>query len=251
MTTALPDACRKWPAQFAAIVLTGWLGAGCTTIPTTMPTSVADLGPAYKPTNVYKRENTLPTDLRRVALLPMTTTSPTAFLEAGRDAMEPVLYAELEKTKRFEVIPVTRAQMKQWTGESAWRIDEQFPPDMFQRVREGTGCDAVFFGQLTRYQPYQPIAVGWKFTLVEARASSSTNAPSAEVKGLTFWSVDEVLDSGDPGVANAARAYYSQHLRNEAPAADVSTMMSSPTRFGQYAIATLLTSLPDRTGHKK
>jgi hypothetical protein len=223
-------------------LIAAWLVAGCASVD--LPIQVQDLGSGYKPSNIYRRANALPTELKRVALLPVTVTSSTAFLEAGCETLEPLVYSELEKTKRFEIIPVTREQLKQWSGESGWRADEQLPPDLFDKIRTATACNAVMFSQISRYQPYQPVAVGWKFSLIETpeKAASSKGGKTAIV-----WSADEVLDSGDPAVATSARAYYTQHLRNEAPSADVSTMMSSPTRFGQYTIATLLATIPERT----
>jgi hypothetical protein len=246
-------ALRK-PATLLAGALVIWLGAGCQSAVTTvnnLPTSFQDLGPVYKPTNVYRRANILPPNIRRVALLPLTTTVPESVIETGAETLSPIVYSELEKTKRFEVIPVSPEQMKQLTGKNAWRSDEELPPNLFQAIHDSTGCDAVVFSQLTRYAPYQPLSVGWKFSLVETpHTPAGTNAVVGDPKASIIWSVDEVLDSGDPAVSNAARQYYSQHLRNEAPAADVSTMLSSPTRFGQYAIATLLETLPERLGMK-
>jgi hypothetical protein len=221
------------------------LAAGCNALHSVdLPTQVQDLGPGYKASNIYRRGEFLPGDLKRVALLPVTTTTTTAqFLDAGVESLEPLVYSELEKSKRFEIIPISRDDLRQWSGRTGWRADDVLPPDLFAKIRANTACDAVMFSQLTRYQPYQPIAVGWKFSLIEtpAKAAGSTTGKSAIV-----WSVDEVLDSGDPAVASSARNYYTQHLRNEAASADVSTMMASPTRFGQYAIATLLGTLPTR-----
>jgi len=122
--------------------------------------------------------------------------------------------------------------------------DEALPPEFFGRVSEATGCDGILFCQLTRYEPYQPLAVGWKFSLVANPPPGPVSA--REMKDKILWSADEVIDAGEPGVANAARDYYAQHLRNEAPSADASTILSSPVRFGQYTLAALLDTLPDR-----
>jgi hypothetical protein len=230
-----------------AALMAAWLAAGCSSTYLSspyLPTQVQDLGPGYKPSNIYLRAPALPADLKRVALLPLTTTTPTQFLEAGAESLEPILYAELEKSKRFELVPVSREQLRQWSGEPGWRADEPLPPDLFEKIRSATACNAVMFSQITRYQPYQPVAVGWKFSLIETPVKS---IETKAAKSAIIWSADEVLDSGDPAVATSARNYYTQHLRNEAASADVSTMMSSPTRFGQYTIATLLATMPERT----
>jgi hypothetical protein len=55
------------------------------------------------------------------------------------------------------------------------------------------------FDQLTRYQPYQPVAVGWKMTLVFNKEHQ------------IYWAADEVFDAGDDGVANAARLRIRPH----------------------------------------
>jgi len=47
-------------------------------------------------------------------------------------------------------------------------------------------------------------------------------------------------------VSNAAKDYYERHLRNEAPSADASMILSSPALFGQYTLAALLETLPGR-----
>jgi hypothetical protein len=220
--------------------------AGCDSI----PKSLDELGPRYKPTNIYRQGEVLPLQIRRVAILPLTTPASTADLTAGVDDLETVLYAELEKSGRFEVIPVSAEQLREWTGQSAWRADEQLPLSFLEQVREGTGCDAVLFCQLIRYQPYEPLAIGWKFTLAERGRPPNDLTGTVRNAGLEIlWSADEVFDAGDVSVANAARAYYSQHLRNEAPLSDSSTVLGSPSRFGQYTLNALFSTLPGRQIH--
>ncbi len=246
MKKVWPDSGLSAPGpwlRIACAVIAAFLFTGCKAMPP-LPPIVQDLGPSYRPTNVYRRSASLPPQIRRVAVLPLTVTSSGSYLEAGVETLEPLLYAELEKSKRFEVIPVTPQQMQQWTGQTGWRTDEALPPDLFERVTGATGCDAILFCQLTRYQPYQPLAVGWKFILVATPKSAITS--SADLKAGVLWSADEVLDSGDPAVATGARAYYTQHMRNDAASADASTMLSSPARFGQYTLGTLLATLPER-----
>jgi hypothetical protein len=100
---------------------------------------------------------------------------------------------------------------------------------------------------LIRYQPYEPLAVGWKFNLVEEpETPNDSTLSSKEPAYRILWSADEVFDAGDVEVANAARAYYAQHLRDEAPVSDSSIVLGSPTRFGQYTLNALFTTLPRR-----
>jgi hypothetical protein len=188
----------------------------------------------YKPSNIYCMSPALDPEFRRVAILPMTTLQPTEAFQAGVDSLQPLLHAELEKAKRFEMIVVTPEQLQNWTGQRVWRADEQLPPDFFDRLREETGCQGVLFDQLTRYQPYQPVAVGWKLTLVSNKEHQ------------IYWAADEVFDAGDDGVANAARSYESGHVITQSPIPDPNAILSSPSRFGQFTLHELLTTMPQR-----
>ena len=224
------------------------LSVGCHILPP-LPNQVQDMGPRYRPTNIYRQTNALSPQIRRVAVLPIITPGSTEFLKVGVETLGPILYAEIEKCKRFEVIPVSPDQLRQWTGKPGWMADEPLPADFFERVSDATGCDAIMFCQLTRYEPYQPLAVGWKLSLVANPPRGGL--PARTLKDKILWSADEVLDAGEPGVSNAAKDYYGRHLRNEAPSADPSTILTSPSRFGQYTLAALLETLPGRPGSSR
>jgi hypothetical protein len=216
---------------------------GCAKI----PRSLDEVGPRYKPSNIYRQAEFLPAELRRVAILPLTTPDSKALLASGVDNLETTVYAELEKTGRFEVIPVSREQLREWTGQASWKADEALPRNLLQRLREGTGCDGVLFCELIRYQPYEPMAIGWKFELIDGGvAVKDAHAPSKDPANRILWSADEVFDAGDVEVTTAARVYYSQHLRNETPVSDSSTVLGSPSRFGQYTLNALFATIPRR-----
>jgi hypothetical protein len=222
------------------------LAAGCHILPPLLPNTVKDMGgPRYHPSNIYRRGPLLPAQVRRVALLPVVTTESTGFLKDGTRTLSPQVYPELEKCKRFELIPVSPEDLRQWTGKTGWRTDEPLPPDFFARLADATGCDAVLFCELTRYAPYPPIAVGWKFCLVANPPGDRAATPGAQ--NQIIWAADEVLDAGDLGIANAARDYYSQHLLNEEPSADAAMILNSPVMFGRYTLAALFDTLPART----
>jgi hypothetical protein len=219
-------------AALAALALC----AGCNTVQ--VPPALEP--PAYyHPDNVYIYSMTLPASLRRVALLPVTTSSEVASQVAGVESLEPVLQSELGKTKRFEVVTVSREQLRQWTGQSTWRGDEALPLDFFEKLQKNTGSDAVMFCEITRYNAYQPVAVGWKLVLAGKLAPGN-------VQPQILWSVDDVLDAGEPRMARAARTYYWQHIQTEQTTGDASTILRSPAMFGQFSLNVLLGTLPDR-----
>ncbi len=230
--TEVLDVMRRrsvWLAWLLPGLVLPLLCSGCNSRPTHTP-----LDPFYKPSNIYLRGPTLDPAVKRLALLPMAPLLPTETFQAGVDSLQPVLRAELEKSKRFEVIVVTPDQLRRWTGQGAWKAEDQLPPDLFDRLQEETGCQAVLFNQLTRYQPYQPVAIGWKLTLILNKDH------------VIFWAADEVFDAGDQAVANAARAYESEHIATPSPLPAPNAILSSPSRFGQYTLHALLSTLPGR-----
>ena len=234
MKTAWLDPWRNWPGETVRLfpaLLAAWLAAGCAGRPIE-PAHVADI--RYRPSNVYLKSKILDRSIKRVAILPITTVSVTETFQAGAQMLEQYLGPELEKTKRFDLVIVHPEELRQWTGQEAWRADETLPQDFFNRLRAGCGCDAVFFAQLTRYHPYQPVAVGWKLCLVQAAG------------GQILWQADEVFDAGDAVVANAARHYSGQHVHIEGPLDDPAAILGSPSRFGQYSLSALLATLPER-----
>ena len=78
------------------------------------------------------------------------------------------------------------------------------------------------------------LAVGWKLNLV-------ANSDHASV-----WSADELFDAGNMGVANSARDYADKDIRYEGPLDDPDAILSSPSRFSQYTLRTLLATMPAR-----
>jgi hypothetical protein len=182
---------------------------------------------------VYVESGRVPAHVKRVAVLPVAIAEPQAALEEGRIALQPVLFAELLGSARFEFVAVTPEQCRAWTGQPQWLASEQLPRELLDKIRSSTGCDALLFSQLTRYHPYPPVAVGWQLQLLSVEPLR------------VLWAVDELFDSGDSAVADAARGYYKKHWGGQI-GADPQTILSSPRRFGQYTSAALVETLPER-----
>jgi hypothetical protein len=222
----LREAGRQWLPLLAVVLFSGCAGRAVE------PMHLADI--QYKPNNSYSKSPVLDPNIRRVAVLPITTVADTQTFKDGAELMQQYLGPELEKAKRFDLVVVSSEQLRQWTGQATWRADEPLPTNFFAELRQGCGCDAVFFAQLIRYHPYQPVAVGWKLALCQP----------GEPKPI--WAADEVFDAGDAEVANAARRYSGQHVHIEGPLDDPAAILGSPSRFGQYSLSALLAKLPER-----
>ena len=192
------------------------------------------LSQPYKPGNVFDASRQLPAGLKRVAVLPLVGDPQSTDLTVGRDTLQPVLIAELNKTRKFEVISVPAKDLERLFGRAEWTGDEILPANFLDLLGKKYGCDAVLFCRLTEYQAYVPLAVGWRLRLVEVDGQR------------TLWAGDEQFDGGKPSVLAGARFY---ERREEVQLGDETAdwlAINSPRCFGQYSIACLLGTLPAR-----
>lgn len=206
------------------------LAAGCSS----GPFARNHLGDGGAPSNSYRAARVFPKEIRRVAVLPVTLADRTVVAESGQASLEPVLHTELRKGGLFELVIVSPAELRAWTGRDDWTAEEGLPHDFFTLLRERAVCDAVLFCRLSEYRPYAPLAVGWNLRLVDCRDRK------------VWWAVDEVYDAGREAVAGGARRYWADHLQTPGGASDASTMLRSPRRFGQYAVHAALATAPGR-----
>lgn len=191
-------------------------------------------GPGYEPLNIYTKDHTLPPQLRRLAVLPLTTVGESTELEFGRASLEAVLQAELGRANQFELVPVTREQLQRWTGRSSWTGEEKLPRDFFEKLRANAGVDGVLLSRLTQYRAYEPLAIGWRIKLLDVQDPQ------------VLWAVDEVFDARQPEVANSARRYAQAHPEPVPPVGDSRSALMSPRRFAQYTASALFQTLPAR-----
>jgi len=187
-------------------------------------------GPGFQPTN-FTSLGPIPASVRRVAVLPLHSDTWQATQVAP---LETSFLAELQKFERFEVISVTRVQMREQFGAETVLSSAALPADVLARLRAAHGADAVLFEDLTYYTPYQPIAIGVRTRLVST------------IDGTVLWSFDALFDGAQPSVAVAARDYYLAQGRPAYPLENSSGIMQSPSRFAKYVAHAMFGTLPPR-----
>ena len=216
----------RFQSSALALLIGGMLFGGCAEV------QESPLGPRYHPANVSSHVNLLAPSLKRVAVLPLAGLNSTFDMQAGVETLEPILVTELQKRNRFEVVPVSRADMAQWTGKQTFRGDEVLPQDALARIQKETGCDGVLFAMLTVYRPYAPTAIGWRMKL----ATVSDKA--------IVWAADEVFDAANADVVNSARDYQRKQPELRAGLREGRKILLSPSAFGHFTAETLLNTLP-------
>lgn len=212
---------------------TGWLAAifALATVQAAPPSSRPLQG---QPANVFAFPPKLSLDMRRVAVLPMAAASQGSDLPEGCAALGSILLEQLIDAKRFEVVPVDPARLREGTGQATWTGTETLPPDFLGFLHREYGCDGILFAELTVYRAYAPLAVGWRLKLVDARS------------GQIIWAADELFDAAQPAVEKSVQTFYSRGIISRLIHRDDWLALNSPRQFGRYTAATLLNTLPER-----
>lgn len=192
------------------------------------------LGPDHAVTNVFRKEATLPVQIRRVAVLPVSAEGAGPNGTAGRELLEPILHTELSKAGLFDLAFVNPADLQKWTGKERWDYQQTLPKEMLKTIAEQTGADGVLFTRLSRFHAYPPMVIGWRLMLVAAA--------DADI----LWSVDEVFDAAEEPVSNSARRFERSQVRNNPVLEDSRSILLSPRKFGQYAARAVVQTLPAR-----
>ncbi len=192
------------------------------------------LTPSYEPSNVFREDAALPEQIRRVALLPVTVASDDGDMAFGRGTLEPIVFAEIARVRRFEVVSVTSEELRLLTGRTAWTPEEKLPIEFFEKIRDKFGVDAVLFTQLTQYRPYEPLLIGWRMKLIDA------DEPHI------LWAIDEVFDARVPTVAAAASRHLDGNPDTGSSLSDSRSVLQSPRRFGRYTAHAVVHTMPGR-----
>ncbi len=185
--------------------------------------------------NSFRATDSLPTDVQRVLVLPLTCDKQRLDLVNGCESLEQVLQAELAKTRKFEIAKATSTTLRSRTGRVSWCAEEPLPPKFFESLREAYGCDAVLFCHLTEFKAYAPLSVGWRLRLVDTRSQQ------------TIWASDEVFDAAHSTVQTGVRKFEREQGQGGLLKKPEDWLaLHSPRRFGEFALASVLATLPER-----
>lgn len=186
--------------------------------------------PPYAPAN-FRGDARLPGDVQRVAILP--THGGEAIDDESAAAMDAVFLKALQRQVRFEVVVVTREECRRVFGADSFGSTEALPHGFLEKIAEKYAADAVLFTDLTVYQAYRPISLGFRSKLATVRDTR------------LIWAYDEILSASQPSMLVSVREYYRQGDRT-APVDPVPAALQSPARFGAVAADLMFRTLPPR-----
>ncbi len=196
--------------------------AGCATLEDALDPST--LGPFHTVQNYKLTGGQLPDALRRVAVVPLLPARGSRLAEHGAEHLQSVLTDELSRSGLFSILTITPEKLHGLVGQRGVRAEEPLPFRFLETLKSETECQAVLFCELSVYQPYPPLSVGWKFHLFDIAT------------GEMLWSFDEVFDAGKPTVANSCRRYTRQSRLTSVPATREGLVIDSPSALARYGL---------------
>lgn len=185
----------------------------------------------FKPTN-FNGEKQLPASLRRVLVLPVYG-GQVAGAEAA-SVVDEVMLSALQKTARFEVVQVTREEIQRRFHQPEFSSAAVLPRGFLEELGRVYGAEAVLFVDLTLYQPYPPLALGYRAKL----------ATIQDVR--LIWSFDEVVSAANPAVVNGVQRANRKDGNARVPVDMSVGTLQSPRRFAAYAAEAMFDTLPPR-----
>lgn len=156
--------------------------AGCSSTPPHHASSLS-----YNKTDEYKKIR-----IRRVLLLPFEYS---VDREAIIDEVTEAFAVELRKTGSFEVVAPSRNTTTLITEQEIWDKGS-INLNTLLTLRKKYDVDAIVFGNITHYRPYEPMLLGVKVGMV-----------STDTGGIV-WSADGVFDSNENEVAELVKQYF-------------------------------------------
>lgn len=167
--------------------------------------------------------------VRRVVVLPIWA-APGVSPESAA-ALDDVLHTALQKENRFEVVTFTRDDCRRRYLTDALPSSGALPADLLDMLKREFAVDGVLFVDLTVFNAYKPITLGFRGKLATVDGSR------------LIWTFDNLFASDDPAVANSARHHFVDRDRS-APADLTPAVFQSPTKFASYAASAMFATLP-------
>ena len=91
--------------------------------------------------------------------------------------------------------------------------------------------DAIIFGTITHYMPYEPPVLGIKVGMFST------------VTGNVIWTADTILDSSEASVVQLVRTYYRRNYQRKQSLYGWKIILVSMKRYAQFAAHQVITTL--------
>ena len=174
--------------------------------------------PRPKVVNSYLAEPEDLATVRRIMVLPFRQE---AGVEVNCAAMRDAFVAELQKLRRFEVVPLT-ADAREDDELNHSLAMGRLSTDAIVRLCERYSLDGVLLGDVVAWRPYKPPHLGLRTQLISVHS------------GAIVWAVDAIYDANDRTTINDLQHYVTHTQRDDGNLHGWELNLLSPTKFMQY-----------------
>jgi hypothetical protein len=186
----------------------------------------ADSQAAVAPFQQYLDPRVDWSSIQRVVLMPIA--NQTAYPKIAEE-MQTNLAAELQRVGRFDIVVASRED----PGAKAHDIFSrgQFDEIELLRVAREYQAQAVLFGQITNYHPYNPPRIGLSLLMIHP------------AEGIVIATSEGLWDAREAGTAAQAKQLYGQTLSWPQSMLGADRVLESPDVFQRFVSQQVATSL--------
>lgn len=171
-----------------------------------------------KAINSYLAEPEDLANVRRIMVLPFRQE---AGVQADCTAMRDAFVAELQKLRRFEVVPLT-ADAREDDEINDSLAKGRVSTDAMVRLCDRYALDGLLLGAVTAWRPYTPPHLGLRTQLVSVHS------------GATVWAIDAIYDSNDRTTVGDLEHWVLHNQRDDGNLHGWELNLLSPVKFMHY-----------------
>jgi TolB-like protein len=171
-----------------------------------------------KAINSYLAEPADLASVRRVMVLPFRQ-EPGVRVDC--DQVRDSFVAELQKLRRFEVVPLT-GEAREDDEMNASLAHGRLSTEAMVRLCDRYGLDGVLVGAVTAWRPYSPPHLGLRTQLISVHS------------GATVWAIDAIYDSNDRTTVSDLRHWVDHTQRDDGNLHGWELNLLSPQKFTSY-----------------
>ncbi|WP_096892931.1 CsgG/HfaB family protein [Candidatus Scalindua japonica] len=180
--------------------------------------------------NFHKSEEYVNTRLKRVLLLPFT-------IKTHRDKVvnevTNAFYIELQKSAKFDILVPQGFQDILSQQQDIWNRG-LIRAETIVEAKKRYKVDAIIFGTITQYHPYEPPILGIKVGMFSANS------------GNIMWSSDAIFDSSEASVIKLIKTYHREHYQKHQSLYDWKIIPLSTKRYAQFVAHYMVESLKSK-----
>ena len=175
----------------------------------------------------HKSEEYNNTSVQRVLLLPLT-------IESRRDKVvddvTDAFLIELQRSAKFDIVKAQEFQDILSQQKDVWARG-LIRAETIIEARKRYKVDAIIFGTITQYQPYEPPVLGIKIGMFSART------------GNIMWSADAIFDSSQASVIKLLKSYHKKQYQRKQSLYDWNLILLSMKRYAQFVAYHMIATL--------